>query len=107
MTNEVVFPSAPWHLTLGNSQTFHTAEEREERRRVWWTSYILDRHLALSFNSPLVIREVDCEGMLFPDLDVRWQTPEVYSENERALTGLQQWSNSQGAHKVFSVQELT
>ncbi|KAH8764514.1 fungal-specific transcription factor domain-containing protein [Hyaloscypha sp. PMI_1271] len=90
----VVFPSAPWHLTLGNSQTFHTAEEREERRRVWWTLYILDRHLALSFNSPFVIREVDCEGMLFPDLDVRWQTPE-------------QWSNSQGAHKVFSVQELT
>lgn len=37
------------------------AEAREERRRVFWLIYCLDRHLALSFNSALYIPDSYCE----------------------------------------------
>lgn len=37
------------------------AETREERRRVFWLIYCLDRHLALSFNSALYIPDAYCE----------------------------------------------
>lgn len=36
-------------------------EAREERRRVFWLLFCLDRHLALSFNSTLSIWDDECE----------------------------------------------
>ena len=41
--------------------TYATLEQREERRRVFWLLYSLDRHLALSFNSALSIPDAYCE----------------------------------------------
>lgn len=38
-----------------------TTEAREERRRVFWLLYCLDRHLALSFNRALDIPDSYCE----------------------------------------------
>ncbi len=32
-----------------------TEEEREERRRIWWLVYTVDRHLALCYNRPLFL----------------------------------------------------
>lgn len=37
------------------------SEAREERRRVFWLIYCLDRHLALSFNAVLCIPDSYCE----------------------------------------------
>ncbi|KAK1253188.1 hypothetical protein MKX07_001265 [Trichoderma sp. CBMAI-0711] len=41
--------------------SLYNLELREERRRVFWLLYALDRHLALSFNSALTIPDSYCE----------------------------------------------
>ncbi|KAF3060643.1 Xylanolytic transcriptional activator xlnR [Trichoderma lentiforme] len=41
--------------------SIYNLELREERRRVFWLLYALDRHLALSFNSALTIPDSYCE----------------------------------------------
>jgi hypothetical protein len=50
-------------------ETLATIEAREERRRVFWLIYCLDRHLCLSFNTVLDIPDSICEvyGRSFPD----------------------------------------
>ncbi|KAL4815746.1 fungal-specific transcription factor domain-containing protein [Aspergillus spinulosporus] len=47
-------------------------EEHEERRRVFWLVYSLDRHLALSFNEPLHILDPECQ-VLCPLPERVWQ----------------------------------
>lgn len=49
-----------------------TEEEKEERRRTWWLLYIADRHLAVSFNSPLNILDAECR-LYQPLNDASWQ----------------------------------
>lgn len=51
-------------------------EEREERRRVWWLVYIVDRHLALCYNRPLFLLDVECDGLLQPLDDTAFQNGE-------------------------------
>lgn len=48
-------------------------EEREERRRIWWLLYIVDRHAALCYNRPLALLDVECEGLLRPMDEAAWQ----------------------------------
>ena len=53
----------PRMMTIGElcqDDTRHQ-EELEERRRVFWLIFCLDRHLALSYNSLLSIRDDECE----------------------------------------------
>ncbi|KAM4066754.1 fungal specific transcription factor [Hirsutella rhossiliensis] len=52
---------------------FITEEGREERRRVWWMVYMVDRHLALSHNRRLILLDVECENLLQPMSDIAWQ----------------------------------
>lgn len=47
-------------------------EEREERRRIWWFLYAMDRHLALCYNRPLALLDKECEGLLQPMNDDIW-----------------------------------
>ncbi|EED13046.1 C6 transcription factor, putative [Talaromyces stipitatus ATCC 10500] len=49
-----------------------TEEEREERRRIWWLLYVMDRHLALCYNRPLTLLDKECEGLLQPMNDDIW-----------------------------------
>lgn len=63
-----------------------TEEEREERRRIWWLLYIVDRHLALCYNRPLFLLDIECDGLLQPEHDAVWQAgeyypPETYADN--------------------------
>lgn len=59
---------------MGNAHNgMITEEEREERRRIWWLVYIVDRHLALCYNRPLFLLDVECEGLLQPMDDTDWQ----------------------------------
>jgi len=55
-----------------------TEEEREERRRIWWLLYTVDRHLALCYNRPLFLLDVECDGLLQPENDAIWQAGEFY-----------------------------
>lgn len=51
-------------------------EEKEERRRLWWALFAVDRHLALCYNRPLSLLDIECDGLLQPI-----QTP-PYSDDE-------------------------
>ena len=57
-------------------------EEREERRRVWWLLYTLDRHLALCYNRPLFLLDVECENLLQPLNDVDFQAGNFYGSEQ-------------------------
>ena len=54
-------------------------EHREERRRIWWLVYTVDRHLSLCYNKPLFLLDVECDGLLQPMDDTLWQMGEFYS----------------------------
>lgn len=56
-----------------------TEEEREERRRVWWLVFAVDRHLALCYNRPLFLLDIECDGLLQPMDDTMWQAGEFYN----------------------------
>ncbi|TPX12009.1 uncharacterized protein E0L32_007312 [Thyridium curvatum] len=62
---------------MGNVvQGLVTEEEREERRRIWWLVYIVDRHLALCYNRPLFLLDIECDGLLQPMEDTAYQNGE-------------------------------
>jgi hypothetical protein len=54
------------------------SEEREERRRIWYTLYIWDRHLALRYNSPLSIKDAETQDVRLPIDEVAWQMSDDY-----------------------------
>ncbi|KAG9247362.1 fungal-specific transcription factor domain-containing protein [Calycina marina] len=54
-------------------------EIREERRRIWWICYTVDRHLALCYNRPLFLLDIECDGLLQPMDDSLWQSGNFYS----------------------------
>lgn len=62
------------HDLYRNHPGYVTEEEREERRRIWWLVYIVDRHLALCYNRPLFFLDVECDGLLQPMDDSIWQS---------------------------------
>lgn len=49
-------------------------EEREERRRIWWILYIAERHLALCYNSPVMLLDRECQDLIQPLDEEVWQT---------------------------------
>jgi hypothetical protein len=66
--------------TLGGSQPgTYTEEEREERRRMWWLLYTMDRHLALCYNRPLFLLDIECADLLQPVNDDVWQAGEFFT----------------------------
>ncbi|KFA81817.1 hypothetical protein S40288_09944 [Stachybotrys chartarum IBT 40288] len=62
------------HNLYRNHPGYVTEEEREERRRIWWLVYIVDRHLALCYNRPVFFFNVECDGLLQPLDDTAWQS---------------------------------
>lgn len=62
----------------GNAAPMIHEEEREERRRIWWLLYVVDRHLALCYNRPLYLLDIECDGLLQPENDIVWQAGEYY-----------------------------
>lgn len=69
------------HIQAGPGQPpgIVSEEEREERRRIWWLLYTMDRHLALCYNRPLFLLDIECDGLLQPINDKLWQVGEVFS----------------------------
>lgn len=57
-------------------------EEREERRRVWWTLYTWDRQLALRYNSPLAIKDAESKDLPVPMPDEMWQSSGDFTSND-------------------------
>lgn len=61
-------------------------ERREERRRVWWFLYTMDRHLCISYNKPLALLDGECQSLYQPDDDTYWQSDQPYIWQQRAGT---------------------
>jgi hypothetical protein len=67
----------------GSSSVNLSEEEREERRRIWWLLYVMDRHLALCYNRPLTLLDKECEGLLQPMNDDLWQAGDFSAASYR------------------------
>jgi hypothetical protein len=76
-------PNSAGGQVNGNQPGVISDEEREERRRIWWLLYIVDRHLALCYNRPLYLLDIECDGLLQPENDVVWQSGEFYPSDNR------------------------
>lgn len=68
----------------GNQSAQINDEEREERRRIWWLLYIVDRHLALCYNRPLFLLDIECDGLLQPENEAVWQAGDYYPGEQLA-----------------------
>ncbi|OAQ58463.1 transcriptional activator xlnR [Purpureocillium lilacinum] len=64
------------HDMLRGRHGYVSEEEREERRRLWWLLYMVDRHTALCYNRALSLLDADCEGLLQPMDENKWQNGE-------------------------------
>jgi len=62
-----------------------TEEEREERRRIWWLVYIVDRHLALCYNRPLFLLDIECDGLLQPMDDTDYQNGNFHAYTDPSV----------------------
>ncbi|PNH43875.1 hypothetical protein VD0004_g3704 [Verticillium dahliae] len=78
--NEMNLKSAAWTwlgsaVRIGQDLELHSESgpwpviEGEMRRRVWWTTYILDRSLALELGRPIMIDDSDCDVSLPAGVD--------------------------------------
>lgn len=76
-------------------------EIQEERRRVFWLIFCLDRHLALSFNAPLRILDDECQ-LYAPLSDQAWESlsllgnSTITSDNPRAVNDSPQQQQRSG-----------
>lgn len=64
-----------------NMPRFVSEEEREERRKVWWMLYTMDRHLALCYNRPLSLQDRECETLLQPMSEAQFQAGDFSNPN--------------------------
>ncbi|KAJ5658345.1 uncharacterized protein N7484_001994 [Penicillium longicatenatum] len=62
-------------LQLYKDSPILSEDDREERRRLWWASYIIDRHVALSFNERPHIPDQECQLLPTPSPDAVWVLP--------------------------------
>lgn len=85
-------------------------EDREERRRIWWLLYILDRHLSLCCDRPLRISDRECDGLLEPMDETRWQmgdfgTGDSHSEISESMLPHRRWTGCDAQrthHTIFA-----
>jgi hypothetical protein len=79
-------PGEPDDSTTEASRGIQThLEQLEERRRLWWTLFVWDRQLALTFNSTLLITDLDCENLALPMEDQLWQAHDLDEGSTRSL----------------------
>jgi hypothetical protein len=69
------------HVPAGTPSAALLEEMKEERRRLWWLLYMIDRHLGLCYNRPLAMLDNECEDLYQPVADTLWQAGEFYTGN--------------------------
>ncbi|KAF2676119.1 hypothetical protein K458DRAFT_352241 [Lentithecium fluviatile CBS 122367] len=69
------------HIPAGTPTAALIEEMKEERRRLWWLLYMIDRHLGLCYNRPLAMLDNECEDLYQPVPDTLWQAGEFYTGN--------------------------
>ncbi|KAF2712924.1 hypothetical protein K504DRAFT_369360 [Pleomassaria siparia CBS 279.74] len=73
--------SSGMHVPAGTPMAALVEETKEERRRLWWLLYMIDRHLGLCYNRPLAMLDNECEDLYQPVPDTLWQAGEFYTGN--------------------------
>ncbi|KAF1829647.1 hypothetical protein BDW02DRAFT_138663 [Decorospora gaudefroyi] len=66
-------------MPVGTPSAALIEEMKEERRRLWWLLYMVDRHLGLCYNRPLAMLDNECEDLYQPVADTLWQAGEFYT----------------------------
>ncbi|OAL52891.1 hypothetical protein IQ07DRAFT_584897 [Pyrenochaeta sp. DS3sAY3a] len=66
-------------VPVGTPASVLMEEMKEERRRLWWLLYMVDRHLGLCYNRPLAMLDNECEDLFQPVPDTLWQAGEFYA----------------------------
>jgi hypothetical protein len=66
-------------IPVGTPSAALVEEMKEERRRLWWLLYMVDRHLGLCYNRPLAMLDNECEDLYQPVPDTLWQAGEFYT----------------------------
>lgn len=66
-------------VPVGTPSAALVEELKEERRRLWWLLYMVDRHLGLCYNRPLAMLDNECEDLYQPVADTLWQAGEFYT----------------------------
>lgn len=66
-------------VAVGTPAAAMIEELKEERRRLWWLLYMIDRHLGLCYNRPLAMLDNECEDLFQPVPDTLWQAGEFYT----------------------------
>lgn len=74
-------------LDLGTEDPTLDEEQNEERRRLWWASWIIDRHTALSFNLRTQLTDQDCPNLLYPHADEVWESDETLPLRDPHIAG--------------------
>ncbi|KAF2744825.1 xylanolytic transcriptional activator 2 [Sporormia fimetaria CBS 119925] len=70
---------APVQPAVGTPAAAMVEEMKEERRRLWWLLYMVDRHLGLCYNRPLAMLDNECEDLYQPVPDTVWQAGEFFT----------------------------
>ncbi|KAI9709848.1 MAG: hypothetical protein M1828_002343 [Chrysothrix sp. TS-e1954] len=79
---ELVFDAATWkreYWTDRDEDSDHNQPplaflvQQEERRRVYWALYMVDRHLALCYNRPVYLHDRESKDLLQPMDEKHWQ----------------------------------
>lgn len=63
-------------------------EQCEERRRVWWLLYCIDRHQALSVRKSLAFRDAECHDLRRPCDDLSWNSPDTFQQPPSRVSGI-------------------
>ena len=71
-------------VSIGTPAEAIVEEMKEERRRLWWLLYMVDRHLGLCYNRPLAMLDSECEDLFQPVPDTLWQAGEFYTGHSGA-----------------------
>ncbi|PFH58882.1 hypothetical protein XA68_13088 [Ophiocordyceps unilateralis] len=77
-------PLCSCHRDAADDASLADLERREERRRVFWLLYSLDRHLSLSFNTVLSMPDSYCE-VFAPLPETVWERLEDVASRELPL----------------------
>jgi xylanolytic transcriptional activator XlnR len=78
-------------------QNFRLDDERkEERQRIWWFLYTMDRHLSFSYNKPLCLLDSECQNLNRPCDDTTWQSDQAYNQSEAHPLGKGPWFECTG-----------
>ena len=82
--SQIMDPISPNEPSLTQHEHLIAAlEAEEERRRMFWLLYCMDRHLALSYNTPLNIIDASCR-VFEPLPETTWQDLESHFATARS-----------------------